>query len=79
MNAYNIGYRHRNGEVEGFVGHSFTSALVARDDAVRKVQRKCEAIGQQYDVTRLIEDERGLTPAERCTLRADWWKDFKGF
>jgi hypothetical protein len=77
VNAYNIGYRHENGEVEGFVGHSFTSATVAREDAIRQIRRKCEDIGQAYDAGRLIETDRGVSAAEKKRLRQDWWADFK--
>jgi hypothetical protein len=73
MFIFNIAYRHLNNEVEGFTGCGFSSKNAARIDAVRLIVAKCDAIGQRYDPSRLIEQPEGLTREEKQLI----FNDFK--
>ena len=72
MTRYNIAYRHENGEVEGFSGFAFMGEPEAEKDAIRHARRKCEDIGQTFDLSRLIRSPKELTRAELETVKADW-------
>ncbi len=65
------GYRHSNGEVEGFVGFAFQEAF-AVTDCIFKVRDKCIELGQEYDEERVIHGPNQCTPAELVTIQADW-------
>lgn len=71
--THQLAYRHDNGEVEGFKGSDITGDKAkAKADAIQQVRRKCEAIGQPFNPSRLIENEKGLTDAEIRIVRNDW-------
>lgn len=71
MFLHKLAYRHAGGEVEGFVGNGFTKSD-ARADAVRRVCREMGCKGLPYDPARLVESDKGLTPAEKESVRSDW-------
>lgn len=79
MFLYRLGYRHLNGEVEGFIGFGWRKET-ARSKAVERAISKVEAIENVFDPKRLIENNKKLTPAELETIRADWGNvmDFPG-
>ena len=71
MFTFNLGYRHHNGEVEGFVGTGFDEDAAKRN-AIHKVIRKVEAINLPFVSTTLIYTRIGLTKEEFEQLKKDW-------
>ena len=67
----NLAYRHQNGDVEGF------SALRFQHDASRQactqmIKEKCEALGEKFDPTRVINTHKGLNSVEMKTIEEHW-------
>jgi len=75
MYVYKIGYRHANGEVEGFVGVGSTGEA-SRVNAINKVSREVEAKLLKFELSRILDSMEeawaSVTAAELVTLREDW-------
>lgn len=71
MFTFNIGYRHQNGEVEGFVGTGSDKDAAERN-AIRKAAGKAKAINHPFESSRLIYTRTGLTKEEYEQLKKDW-------
>ena len=79
--THSIAYVYTTGEVEGFVGTALSNKGMARDDALRKLRAKIQAIQvhrpeECFDEHRLIETEsaakRFLTAEQREQVNKDW-------
>lgn len=71
-----LAYRHKNGDVEGFVGFGFTEDG-AEQDCIRQMTYKCAVIRDSrpdsgYDATRIIREDTGLSNDEMENIRKDW-------
>lgn len=71
MYHHNVGYRHANGEVEGWSATRFGKDR-ARLAAMASMRSEIEAKGLVYDPSRVLTSFDGLTEQERATLRAHW-------
>jgi hypothetical protein len=71
MYVYKIGYRHANGEVEGFVGVGSTGEA-SRVNAINKVSREVEAKLLKFELSRILDSMESVTAVELVTLREDW-------
>lgn len=79
MHQYLVGYRHRNGEVEGFKGFGFTPQS-AKEDAYRQIKLKLEhfmSVPDSFNVRQLIESANALNFGDEARkemeqLRQDW-------
>jgi hypothetical protein len=67
----NSGYRHVNGEVEGFSAIRFGQAA-SEEACLQLVKAKCEALGQPFDPDRIIKGKAKLTKEEIDKIYADW-------
>jgi len=75
MYIYKIGYRHANGEVEGFVGVGSTmkASKVNAFRAVRVgVSRKLLPFDPKGIIESVVHSEKKLTDEEMVTLQEDW-------
>ena len=73
--TYSLAYRFKGKEqsfVEGFVGRAVTKRATARENAIRKVKLKANALGETFEQGRLIESDDGLSFEEIETIRRDW-------
>jgi hypothetical protein len=71
MYCCQLAYRHRNGEVEGFRGVGF-SIESSRQDCLRQIRYKVEAIDGCYSLNRVIEHTADLSVTELAQVREDW-------
>jgi hypothetical protein len=71
MYRFQLGYRHCNNEVEGFVGVGFSEES-AYKDCWNQIMHKVAAIPNTFDEKRIIDSERSLTPNELEVIRQDW-------
>lgn len=77
MYIHRIGYRHANGEVEGFVGWGI-SKNIAVTDCIAQIKRKIAIISddfgiiQPFDGDSLIYGWENLNDYETRLIKADW-------
>lgn len=74
MFRYQIGYRHKNGEVEGFSATAF-SVNSAKQRAIRLIRNKLhDAFNppQELEPKRLLISRDQVTADEWEQLKADW-------
>lgn len=82
MTKFRIGYRHANGEVEGFIGvalgdqgspgHIIKEREAARHDAIKQVQAKCLECRLPFWEASLIFTGGQCSANEFKQLQADW-------
>ena len=73
MFLYQLAYRWANGDVEGFVGSSPTSADTAERNALALIAQKArDIVGEQWTPDSVIRHESRVTVAELATIKADW-------
>jgi hypothetical protein len=66
-----IGYRHNDGGIRGYVGYGF-SAESARDNSLDQIRLKCKASGECVENDRIIVTKKECRKGEDMVLRTQW-------
>lgn len=71
MFEFKMGYRHANGQVEGFKATRF-SRYAAEVECRNQIRLKCEQIGDVYQQSREIHADYDLSKEEIRQIKQDW-------
>ncbi len=75
MQRFNIGYRHADGALKGYVGYGF-AAYSAHDNAVRQIREACAATGEPCLLTgptmRVVMGRAECRHGEFKSLQRQW-------